>query len=275
MSSRDTFYFPHEYNAKDDPKCERLIWEMGMEGYGIFWALLEVLRVQPDYTYPLANIPIVAYKYRADVDKMRRVVLDFDLFTIVEDKIFFSNGLLNRMRPMDEARNIARESGKKGAAKRWKNRVENRDPNRVQMATPIGPLMASKVNKSKEKESIKEDCKGEETSADNSAEGMSAGGSAPAPHKYSESFLKFQKWITDNAPRVAKMKEPMTEEQSQKLKDKYPTEQICEVLQAMHNYEPLIRRNRSAYLTASNWLRRHDQTPKQPNHETKRIYKDL
>ena len=48
MSSRDTFYFPHEYNAKDDPKCERLIWEMGMEGYGIFWALLEVLRVQPD-----------------------------------------------------------------------------------------------------------------------------------------------------------------------------------------------------------------------------------
>ena len=165
MSSRDTFYFPHEYNAKDDPKCERLIWGMGMEGYGIFWALLEVLRVQPDYTYPLANIPIVAYKYRADVDKMRRVVLDFDLFTIVEDKIFFSNGLLNRMRPMDEARNIARESGKKGAAKRWKNRVENRDPNRVQIATPIGPLMASKVNKSKVKES-KGDCKGEPTNAE-------------------------------------------------------------------------------------------------------------
>ena len=165
MSSRDTFYFPHEYNAKDDPKCERLIWGMGMEGYGIFWALLEVLRVQPDYTYPLANIPIVAYKYRADVDKMRRVVLDFDLFTIVEDKIFFSNGLLNRMRPMDEARNIARECGKKGAAIRWKNWVENRDPNRVQIATPIGPLMASKVNKSKVKES-KGDCKGEPTNAE-------------------------------------------------------------------------------------------------------------
>mgnify|MGYP002574856207 FL=1 len=48
MSKRDTFYFPHEYNAKDDPKCERLIWEMGMEGYGMFWTLLEVLRAQPD-----------------------------------------------------------------------------------------------------------------------------------------------------------------------------------------------------------------------------------
>ena len=63
MSRRDTYYFPHEYNAKDDPKCERLISVMGMEGYGIFWALLEVLRVQPDYTYPLVNIPIVAHKY--------------------------------------------------------------------------------------------------------------------------------------------------------------------------------------------------------------------
>ena len=62
MSKRDTFYFPHEYNAKDDPKCERLIWEMGMEGYGIFWTLLEVLRAQPDYTYPVANISIIARK---------------------------------------------------------------------------------------------------------------------------------------------------------------------------------------------------------------------
>ena len=63
MSRRDTYYFPHEYNAKDDPKCERLISVMGMEGYGIFWALLEVLRVQPDYTYPLVNIPIVAHSF--------------------------------------------------------------------------------------------------------------------------------------------------------------------------------------------------------------------
>ena len=43
-----------------------------MEGYGIFWALLEVLRAQPDYTYPLENIPLVAYKYRTESEKVRR-----------------------------------------------------------------------------------------------------------------------------------------------------------------------------------------------------------
>ncbi|WP_419490985.1 DUF4373 domain-containing protein [Alistipes putredinis] len=127
-SNSNRNYFPHEYTAKDDPKCERLIFEMGMEGYGIFWALLEVLRAQPDYTYPLANIPLAAYKYRTDPEKMRRVVFDFGLFVIIEDKIFFSNGLKRRMQPMDEEHNIAIESGKRGAEKRWRNRAENRVP---------------------------------------------------------------------------------------------------------------------------------------------------
>ena len=277
--NKDTFYFPHEYNAKDDPKCERLIWEMGMEGYGIFWAVLEVLRAQPDYTYPLANIPIIAYKYRADADKVRHVVLDFDLFTIVEDKIFFSPGLLNRMRPMDNARNIARESGKKGAAKRWGNRGKNRDPIRVAMATPLSPLIASKVNKSKEEKSIGEyEGKPMNAESDDALARMEAGGSAPVPHK-SESFLKFQQWIADNAPRVARMKEPMTDKQLQKLKEEYSTEQICQILQAMHNYEPLIRKNRSAYMTASNCMRRKSEfsstTTTPTNHETTRKYNDL
>ena len=118
MNKRDTYYFPHEYNAKDDPKCERLISVMGMEGYGIFWALLETLRAQPGYTYPLANIPIVAHKYYTTPELMRRVVFDFGLFTIVEDKIFFSKGLLNRMQPMDERRKKKSDGGKKGAEKR-------------------------------------------------------------------------------------------------------------------------------------------------------------
>ncbi len=101
-----------------------------------------------------------------------------------------------------------------------------------------------------------------------------AGGSAPAP-RVSESFLKFQQWITANAPRVGEMKEPMTEEQMQRLRDKYSTEQICDVLQAMHNYERLLRENRSSYLTALNWLRRRNPTTNSiTNHETRK-YNDL
>ena len=54
--SKDAYYFPHDSNAKDDPKCVLLIEQLGMEGYGIYWMLIETLREQPDYTYPVANI---------------------------------------------------------------------------------------------------------------------------------------------------------------------------------------------------------------------------
>lgn len=151
MSRRDTYYFPHEYNAKDDPKCEQLIWELGMEGYGMFWALLEVLRAQPDYTYPVANIPIVAKKYNADMDKMRRVVFDFGLFSIVEERIFFSNGLTSRMRVLDERRKRLSEAGKKGMAERWRprqNTPENSHVNNLDI-TPLLQPYNIKENKSK------------------------------------------------------------------------------------------------------------------------------
>lgn len=56
--SKDAYYFTHDSNAKDDPKCALLIDQLGMEGYGIYWMLIEVLRDQPDYKYPLALLPL-------------------------------------------------------------------------------------------------------------------------------------------------------------------------------------------------------------------------
>ena len=161
MSKRDTFYFPHEYNAKDDPKCERVIWEMGMEGYGMFWTLLEVLRAQPDYTYPVANISIIARKYNADENKMRQVVFDYGLFTIIEDRMFFSNGLKMRMQPMDEKRNRQSSGGKEGAKKRWGNGGENRLPNGYPISSPNGLPYSNKIIIDKKRgDESKGDCKG-------------------------------------------------------------------------------------------------------------------
>lgn len=278
-SNSNRNYFPHEYTAKDDPKCERLIFEMGMEGYGIFWALLEVLRAQPDYTYPLANIPLAAYKYRTDPEKMRRVVFDFGLFVIIEDKIFFSNGLKRRMQPMDEGHNIAIESGKRGAEKRWGNRVENRVPINSPNRDPYSNK--NRIDKNRIEENIDKKLSNEsKESADKPHKVASKRTAfvAPPTENCSEDFLKFQQWVADNAPRVSQMKEPMTEEQLRRLKGKYSTEQICDILLRMHNYSDLQKKKISAYLTALNWLGRNPEfnTPKPTQqNEKKRIYKDL
>lgn len=69
-------------------------------------------------------------------------------------------------------------------------------------------------------------------------------------------FERFQKYILDNAPRVAKMKEPFTEAQFLALKDEYDTTFICELLQEMHNYQHLLTKNISANLTFRNWAKR-------------------
>ncbi len=69
-------------------------------------------------------------------------------------------------------------------------------------------------------------------------------------------FIKFQEWILENAPRVAKMKEPFTEIQYFAIKRDFDTTFICDLLLKMHNYEPLLTKNRNANLTFRNWAKR-------------------
>jgi hypothetical protein len=69
-------------------------------------------------------------------------------------------------------------------------------------------------------------------------------------------FIKFQEWILENAPRVARMKEPFTEIQYFAIKRDFDTDFICDLLMKMHNYEPLLTKNRNANLTFRNWAKR-------------------
>ena len=73
---------------------------------------------------------------------------------------------------------------------------------------------------------------------------------------------KLHAWIDANAMRVNKMKEPLTFEQCDKLKEDFHNEFIIEILTSMHNYEPLLRKNRSANLTFRNWAKRDERYKK-------------
>ena len=156
---KDAYYFPHDYNAKDDPKCERLLYEMGQEGYGIFWTLIEVLRAQPDYTYPMANLPIVARKYNADEDKLRRVIDGYGLFVVTDDQHFCSESLNRRMEVLDNRRRRQSEGGKNGNAKRWAPKALSEadrwpvtDPADAESLTDRIKEKESKVNHKRESE---------------------------------------------------------------------------------------------------------------------------
>ena len=117
MSYKDAYYFPHDSNAKDDPKNVLLIEQLGLEGYGIYWVLIEILRDQPCYRYPLLLVPPLARKYNTTAEKMKTVILSYGLFEIDEDN-FFSVALLRRMAVIDEKRAKA----KMAVEIRWANK---------------------------------------------------------------------------------------------------------------------------------------------------------
>jgi len=116
---KDAYYFPHFSNSKDEYKCSNLIEDLGLEGYGIFWVLLEVLRDQPNYKYPLNLIPTIARKYNTKYEVIEKVINNYDLFSIVGD-LFYSKSFYNQMKEINRIRERQSAGGKEGNRIRYK-----------------------------------------------------------------------------------------------------------------------------------------------------------
>lgn len=116
--ANNAYYFSHDSNAKDDPKCMLLIDQLGLEGYGIYWVLIEVLRDQPEYKYPLNLIPILARRYNTTAEKMSTVVKNYGLFNFDEENNFFSLSLNKRMDKVNISIEQRRNAGLMSAEKR-------------------------------------------------------------------------------------------------------------------------------------------------------------
>jgi len=151
--SKDAYYFSHDSNAKDDPKCVLLIEQLGMEGYGIFWVLIETLRDQPGYKYPIALIPAMARRYCTTAEKMKAVIMSYGLFEIENDEFFYSVSLNRRMEHLEHRREIASRAGKESAKKRLLLDSGSTDVQPTFNECSTSKVKESKVNKSKLKES--------------------------------------------------------------------------------------------------------------------------
>jgi len=96
-TKKDAYYFSHDANSQDDPKCMILIDQLGMEGYGIFWGLIEKLRSEKEYKLPLLVCSSFARRWGTSKEKVEAVVLNYSLFIIENNTFFFSERLKNSM----------------------------------------------------------------------------------------------------------------------------------------------------------------------------------
>lgn len=155
---KEGFYFPHFCNARHDRKIKRLRKELGVEGYGIYFMLLETLRDQHDLRYPLEDIDLLAEEFNVSEQKVRVTICNYMLFEIDEDQKFFSPKMLLYLEPYYRMKEQRREAGLKSAAKRKLNEssttVQRPSDDR---STKERKEKESKVKEIKEKENKEEE----------------------------------------------------------------------------------------------------------------------
>lgn len=118
---KEAYYFPHFCNARHDRKIRRLRKELGTEGYGIYFMLLETLREQQDLMYPLADLDLLAEEFGVSEAKVRVAVCNYQLFEIDEEEKFFSPKMLVYLEPYFKMKEQRKLAGKASAEKRMLN----------------------------------------------------------------------------------------------------------------------------------------------------------
>lgn len=123
---KKTYYFQHDYNARNDPKLQAVMIKYGLAGIGAFWCIVEMLYEQ-DGTLPITSIPSIAFILHADEEMLKNIVCKMDLFEC-NKKNFWSRSVRKRLGLINEISDIRR----KAAEKRWKSNKKD-DANEMQM----------------------------------------------------------------------------------------------------------------------------------------------
>ena len=135
---KDIQYLTHDLGARNDPKLMDLQMEMGGQGLGIFWCLVEMLW-ENGGSIP-CNYKSIAFSLRwckpAEVEK---VVTGYGLFQ-VEDGTITSRSAMERIAAKQAKFEAHSGAGKKGAERRWNsgaNGSANGNVNSSAMAAPM------------------------------------------------------------------------------------------------------------------------------------------
>ena len=129
---KDSFYFSHDGNARNDPKIVAMRAKYGCQGYGLYWIIVEMLREEKDYKLPLEDFIYYAISRQSDVppDEVKGfiescLVKPSNLFKKNKTH-FWSDSLVSRMK----IRENKSEQARKAAKKRWGKSGANADAER-------------------------------------------------------------------------------------------------------------------------------------------------
>lgn len=116
--AKETYYFSHDSNALTDTKILNMRADYGLEGYGLYWVIIEMLRNEEDYKLSLNKNTYRAIKTLTnttiEIEKfIKDCIEDYELFKQENEK-FYSKSLVQRMFKYEKKKETNRENGKLG-----------------------------------------------------------------------------------------------------------------------------------------------------------------
>ena len=111
---KDAFWFPHDSNARNDPKMSSLRRKAGVEGVGLYWCIIELMRETNGYVVTREDISNLEYDMRVSQENLPEIMLKEELLHKKKDGNIFSKSLLKRMQKWDNIKKKRSEAGKKG-----------------------------------------------------------------------------------------------------------------------------------------------------------------
>lgn len=122
---KDAYYFSHDSNARNDNKILAMRSEYGLEGYAMYFMIVEILREQTDYRlkvdkYIYGALAVQLQCEKEDLKKfLDDCVNEFELFSI-ENELLYSESLLRRMEQVERISKKCSDA----ASKRWEKQRE-------------------------------------------------------------------------------------------------------------------------------------------------------
>ena len=116
---KDAYYFSHDSNARNDQRLMKVRMKYGMEGYGIYFGIIEILREQAGYILYKSDIESVQFDLRVESNILKDIIHECNLFEWSydgerEEGFFYSKSLKKRMEKLDLIKQKRADAGRVG-----------------------------------------------------------------------------------------------------------------------------------------------------------------
>lgn len=150
----DTYYFPHDFFARKDPKCIALIKDFGMSGYGVYWSLVEMMYEQGGKIKKFPSLfSAIAHEFNvkeASITKQIEAMLHNYELLLQDENYLWSDSVLRRMEFREAKKLKKSESGKLGGIKSGESRRKKKSTKQNEAMLQSNEANEAKERKGKE-----------------------------------------------------------------------------------------------------------------------------